>query len=286
MAGPDGISPWLLRENSASLSRPLASIFNASIQEGNIPSLWKSANVSPVPKSSPALDIDSDFRPISLTPIVSKILESFPHSWLLRSVSGQIEFKSSTMALLYMFHKWYEAMDTPGTCLRICTLDFSKAFDRIDFNIFNIQKLINMGIHPVLTNWIANFLTDRRQRTRIGPNYSCWRTINGGVPQGTKLGPLLFLIMVNDLKVSDDSVKFVDDTTLWEIITSAQSSASVLPAQISECSSWVAKNNMKLNPTKTKEIRVCFSTYILQHFLHLSLMAVTFLSCHMLNYSD
>jgi hypothetical protein len=90
-AGPDEISPWLLRENSASLSRPLASIFNASIQEGNIPLLWKSANVSPVPKSSPALDIDSDFRPISLTQIVSKLLESFPHSWLLRSVSGQID---------------------------------------------------------------------------------------------------------------------------------------------------------------------------------------------------
>ena len=117
-----------------------------------------------------------------------------------------------------------------------------------------------MGIHPVLINWIANLLTDRRQRTRIGPNYSCWRAINGGVPQGTKLGPLLSLNIVNDLKVSDDSVKFVDDT-LWEIITSAQWSASVLPAQISECSSWVAKNNMKLNPTKTKEIRVCFSTY-------------------------
>ena len=90
-AGPDEISPWLLRENSASLSRLLASIFNASIQEGNIPLLRKSANVSPVPKSSPALDIDSDFIPISLTPIVSKILESFPHSWLLRSVSGQID---------------------------------------------------------------------------------------------------------------------------------------------------------------------------------------------------
>ena len=179
------------------------------------------------------------------------------------------------MALLYMFHKWYEAMDTPGTCLRVCTLDFSKAFDRIDFNIL-LQKLINMGIHPVLINWIANFLTDRRQRTRIGPNYSCWRSINGGVPQGTKLGPLLFLIMVNDLKVSEDSVKFVDDTTLWEIITSAQSSASVLPAQISECSSWVAKNNMKLNPTKIKEIRVCFSTYD----------TAAFLLCHMLNYSD
>ena len=222
--------------------------------------------MSPVPKSSPALDIDSDFRTISLTTIVSKILESFPYSWLLRSVSGQndnlqfgaLKRSSSTMALLYMFHKWYEAMDTPGSCLRICTLDFSKEFGRTDFNIL-LQKLINMGIQPVPINWI--FLTDRRQRTRIGPNYSCWRPINGGVPQGTKSGPLLFLITVNDLKVSDDSVKFVDDTTLWEIFTSAQSSTSVLQAQISECSSWVAKNNMKLNPTKTKEIRVCFSNY-------------------------
>ena len=204
-ASPDEISPWFFRENSASLSRPLASIFNASIQEGIIPLWWKSAKVSPVPKSSPALDIDSDFRPISHTPIVSKILEPFPYSWLLRSVSGQIDNlqfgalrrSSSTMALLYMFHKWYEAMDTPGTCLRICTLDFSKVFDRIDFNIL-LQNLINMGIHPVLINWIANFLTDRRQRTRIGPNYSCWRPINGGVPHGTKLGPLLFLIVVNE----------------------------------------------------------------------------------------
>ena len=118
-----------------------------------------------------------------------------------------------------------------------------------------------MGIHRALINWIINFLTDRRQRTRIGTNYYCWRRISGGVPQGTKLGPLLFSIMVNDLKVSDDSVKFVDDTTLCEIITSAQSSTSVLQVQISECSSWVAKNNTKLNPTKTKEIRVCFSTY-------------------------
>ena len=75
---------------------------------------------------------------------------------------------------------------------------FSKAFDRIDFNILS-EKLHRMGVHPVLINWIANFLTDRKQRTRIENHYSSWKTINAGVLQDTKLGPLLFLIMVNDL---------------------------------------------------------------------------------------
>jgi hypothetical protein len=135
-------------------------------------------------------------------------------------------------------------------------LDFSKAFDRIDFNIL-MQKLINMRVHPSLINWIANFLTDRSQRTKIGSNFSSGRTTNGGVPQGTKLGPLLFLIIVNDLNVSDDTVKFVDDTTLWEIVLKGQESNSVLPSQITESTKWDSENNMKLNPTK--EVRVGFS---------------------------
>ena len=66
-----------------------------------------------------------------------------------------------------MLHKWYEAMDTPGTLLRICMLNFSKAFDWIDFNIL-LEKLYGVGIHPVLINWIANFRTGREQRTRVG----------------------------------------------------------------------------------------------------------------------
>jgi hypothetical protein len=137
-------------------------------------------------------------------------------------------------------------------------LDFSKAFDRIDFNILK-QILINMRVHPILINWIANFLTDRSQRTRIGSNFSSWRTTNGVVPQDTKLDPLLFLIMVNDLNVSDDTVKFVDDTTILEIVLKGQESNSVLPSQITESTKWASENNMKLNPTKTKEVRVGFS---------------------------
>jgi hypothetical protein len=79
--------PWFLRENSG---HHIASISNASIHYGSVPSLWKSANVIPAAKSSTALDVDSDFRPISLTPIVSKILESFPYNWLLQPIRDQI----------------------------------------------------------------------------------------------------------------------------------------------------------------------------------------------------
>ena len=113
-ARPDEIPSWFLRENASSLCRPSASIFNASIQEGFI--------------------VDSDFRPISLTPILSKILESFPYNLLLQSISeyidkrqfGSLKGSNATMALIYVLHKWYEAMDTPGALLRICMVDFSE----------------------------------------------------------------------------------------------------------------------------------------------------------------
>jgi hypothetical protein len=88
---PDEITSWFLRENCSLLFRSLTSIFNASIHDGCVPSLWKSENVIPAAKSSPALDVDSDFRPILLTPLVSKILESFPYNLLLQSIRDQID---------------------------------------------------------------------------------------------------------------------------------------------------------------------------------------------------
>jgi hypothetical protein len=163
------------------------------------------------------------------------------------------------MALIYMLHKWYEAADKQGNTIRICLLDFSKAFDRLDHNIL-LKKLKDMEIHPLLLNWIANFLTDRQQRNRVGQFFSEWKFLNAGVPQGTKLGPLLFLIMINDLAVADETVKFVDDTSLWEIISN--NSPSQLPANIISCSEWSSVNNMKLSVSKTKELRVCFSKLI------------------------
>ena len=109
--GPDEIAAWFLRECACALCRPLCPIFNASVREGVFPSLWKSANVIPVPKTTPALyNVDSDFRPISLTPIVNKVLESFIYKWLLQSILnkidplqfGSLKGSSTTMALLVL----------------------------------------------------------------------------------------------------------------------------------------------------------------------------------------
>ena len=246
------------------MGRPLCSIFNSSLRQGFFPSLWKSANVLPIPKSSPAPNIDSDFRPISLTPILSKILETFPYRWLLQSVSNQIDplqfgsqrGSSASMALVHLLHKWYEACDDLGSSLRICLLDFSKAFDRVDHNVL-LKKLVQMAFHPVLINWIADFLSNRLQRTKIDQDYSDWKYIQAGVPQGTKLEPLLFLIMVNGLNSSNDLVEFVDDSTMWEVLCS--DSQSMLPSSVKACEEWPRDNNVKLNASKTKEMRVNFS---------------------------
>ena len=164
-------------------------------------SLWKSANVSPIPKSSPAQDIDSDFRPISLTAIVSKILKSFPYRWLFQSITIQISTLLSLAHFEAQVQAWrssnssisalYEACDDLGPSLRICLLDFSKAFDRIDRNVI-LRKVQQMAVHPVLINWITDFLSIRLQWTKTGQDYSVWKYIQADVPQGTNLGPLLF----------------------------------------------------------------------------------------------
>ena len=123
-----------------------------------------------------------------------------------------------------------------------------------------IVKLFSLGVKPTTVNWIIDFLRDRQQRVKLNNNcYSSWLHVPAGVPQGTRLGPWLFLVMINDLKLEGESFsmwKFADDTTVSEVVPI--SGESLLQEAVNHISRWSHNNLFQLNPTKCKELVVCF----------------------------
>ena len=164
---------------------------------------------------------------------------------------------STTDALLYTLKAIYEAVDTGEAGTRILFADFSKGFDLVDHTIL-LQELENLQVHPALLNWIAAFLTNRKQAVKIDGVLSDWKTVKGGVPQGTKPGVILFIVMTKNLLCDWNlRTKFVDDTSALEIIP--RNSISVLNIVAADIHNFAIKHhNMKLNPTKCKEMLINF----------------------------
>ena len=195
LPGPDGIPTRIWKECAPELAEPITLIFNTSIASGIFPTAWKDSNVTPVPKVTPITG-RGDLRPISLTAIVSKVLEDFVVEWLIEDVKhiidpsqfGCLKGTSTTYCLLDMMHNWLSSIDKPGMFLRACFLDFSKACDHIDHTIL-VNKLIHLGVRGFIIRWICSFLCDRRQAVKIKNIVSPWMPMHAGVPQGTKPVP-------------------------------------------------------------------------------------------------
>ena len=179
------------------------------------------SNTVPIPKSTPIQSINSHLRTISLTPILSKIAEEFIIREHLKPAVleiidqnqfGAIPGSSTSHALVKMVHKWTEATDGNGASVLVVLFDYQKAFDYIDHTKL-LSKLKSLRTPVSTLNWIIDFLCDRKQRVKMASDcFSEWGNVPAGVPQGTKLGPWPFILMINDLRpLRVDQFKFVDD---------------------------------------------------------------------------
>ena len=222
--GVDGIAPKLLKETVEQISKPLAHVFTMSLQEGIVPLEWKEANIIPLLKKG-SRDKSVNYRPVSLTSVIHKLLESIirdhimdfliKHKLINSSQHGFLKSKSCLTNLLCFFEEITKWVDE-GSPVDIIYLDFQKAFDKVPHQRL-ILKLKSHGIGISIINWIEQWLTDRRQRVVVDGEVSNWKPVLSGAPQGSVLGPILFLIYINDLEegVTSKILKFADATKLF-----------------------------------------------------------------------
>ena len=258
--GPDNISNRLLKEVTHSIAKPLKSLLNLSLQTSSVPVKWKEAHVTPVFKSGDRQD-KVNYRPISLLSNIGKLLERIVFKQLYKFCesrglltwrnSGYKRLDSTVNQMIYISHKIYEALSN-GKEVCFVSLDATAAFDRV-WHDGLIHKLKNKGISGKLLAWLTNYLVDRKQRVVIKGNSSDWHENKAGVPQGSILGPLLFLIYVDDIvnNIESQILLFADDTSLFEIIDDPATFIRI-NNDLEKLNNWAQTWLVTFNPKKTK----------------------------------
>ena len=255
--GHDGIPTKALKIACTVINDPLLFNFNLSINTGIVPDSWKLAKVTSLFKSGSHLD-SNNYRPIAVLPILSKILERHIHIYLLEYLnkyelihsfqSGFRQKHSCEFALIHMVDKWLEAISY-GQLTGALFIDFRKAFDLVDHEIL-IRKLKLYNLHDAALKWFNSYLFDRQQFVSVGRAYSSKLSISHGVPQGSILGPILFILFINDLPLCcNSSVNidlYADDTTISASNKFVHEIKSNLQSACNEISSWCSQNNIRL----------------------------------------
>jgi len=263
--GPDGIPARVLRECADVLSKPYSNLFNFSLKSSNIPNDWKCANVVPIYKSGERSD-PNNYRPISLLSITSKVMESIINDYVKKHIYGsnlitkhQFGFRSnySTFDLLTSATQQWENALNKGQEVKVAALDISRAFDRV-WHKGLLSKLMALGIGGSVYRWIRSFLHNRSIKVIINGQQSTVSYINAGVPQGSVIGPTLFLIYINDLIdcVKNQVHLFADDTTLSAIIPNGMESKTQVinsfQSDLRAIEEWAEKWLVNFNAKKTQ----------------------------------
>ena len=259
--GYDGVPSQILKDTINTIIEPLCFLCNHSLEQGVFPSELKLANVLPLFKSGDSM-LFNNYRPVSLLCTLSKVFEkvmySRLHSFLQEQnilINNQFGFRrlhSSYMALMFMMDKITNAIDNGDYVIGIF-LDFSKAFDTVNHGIL-LEKLCHYGIRGHALDWFRSYLSNRKQFVTYNGTVSSTKTITCGVPQGSILGPLLFLIYINDLyNVCLESVPilFADDTNLFYSGSNIETLVRSINDELSNISTWLKTNKLSLNVKKT-----------------------------------
>jgi len=259
-AGADGIGPSIIKLCKEFIIQPITALINNCISHGTFPDMLKIANVIPLYKGGSVED-PNNYRPISLLPTISKIFEKHiakqlhiyleSTGLLNKTQSGFRKYHSCQTALINIVDSWLKQIDN-GNLVGTIFLDFKKAFDLVDHRVL-LHKLKLYHFNDRSCDLFSSYLRNRFQFIKAENTTSTCKSIIAGVPQGSILGPLLFLIYVNDLSLdlTCDSAMYADDTTLHTVGTNIQTLQNKLQTNLSIVNDWCQTNNMIINPLKT-----------------------------------
>ena len=260
--GPDGMHPRVIKEVINSIVVPLEIIFSASVNLKVVPDSWKEAKISTIYKKGNKR-IASNYRPVSLTSVVCKLLETIMREHIIDHMRknklfstqqyGFISGRSTSLQLLTVLDKWTEALEM-GHSVDCIYLDYQKAFDIVP-HLRLISKLHSYGLNDQCTDWVASFLRNRKQKVTVNGVDSEWMGVLSGIPQGSVLGPLLFVIYINDLpdSLNSEAFLFADDTKIFKIIRSEEDQGT-LQNDLEKVAIWSDTWLLKFNVPKTKHM--------------------------------
>ena len=264
-AGPDGVSPTMLREAGLSIVKPLTKLINLSLRTAIFPDSWKLAHVLPLHKKNDKSEINN-YRPISLLSCVSKIAERVVFKYTFNYIrenhllspfqSGFIPGDSTVNQLVNVYHMLCEALDKKKE-VRVVFCDISKAFDRV-WHEGLLYKPERMGISGALLLWFKSYISNRKQKVIIENSSSKTGDIQAGVPQGSVLGPLLFLIYINDIteNVNSHIRLFADDTTLFIDFSDEITATQQINNDLATIRDWADRWLVSFCPKKTEALLV------------------------------